>query len=87
MTHTAGIREEQWKDGIIEFDRFEHDQEDVVTTAFGPMVAPPGEKIRLQQRGIPAARHLLGSLFRVTSIPTGRKMRCSCTRTIRPWHS
>ena len=39
LTHTSGIREEEWKDGIIEFDRVEHNQEEVVRTAFGPMLA------------------------------------------------
>ena len=45
LTHTSGIREQQWKDGIIEFDRFEHDQEEIVKTAFGPMLAKPGDKL------------------------------------------
>jgi CubicO group peptidase (beta-lactamase class C family) len=27
LTHTSGIREQDWKGGIIEFDRFEHSSE------------------------------------------------------------
>jgi D-alanyl-D-alanine carboxypeptidase len=44
LTHTSGIREQEWNAGIIEFDRFEQNQEEIVRTAFGPMLAPPGER-------------------------------------------
>jgi D-alanyl-D-alanine carboxypeptidase len=51
LTHTSGIRQEQWKDGIVEFDRFEHEQEEIVKTAFGPMLARPGEKFAYSNLG------------------------------------
>src|SRR6266567_2974082 len=51
LTHTSGIRDEEWKDGITEFDRFEHKQEEVVKTAFGPLLSPPGEKFRYSNVG------------------------------------
>lgn len=51
LTHTSGIREEEWKGGIVEFDRFEHDQEAVVSTAFGPLVSKPGEKFNYSNVG------------------------------------
>jgi D-alanyl-D-alanine carboxypeptidase len=59
LTHTSGFREQQWKDGIIEFDRFEHDQEEVVKTAFGPVLARPGAKFAYSNVGY----RLLGMLI------------------------
>ena len=44
LTHTSGIREEAWEGGIIEFDRREHSQAEVIKTAFGPVLSQPGEK-------------------------------------------
>ena len=37
LTHTSGIKEEEWKGGIVEFDRHEYQQEDIIKTAFGPL--------------------------------------------------
>jgi CubicO group peptidase (beta-lactamase class C family) len=51
LTHTSGIREQEWKGSILEFDRFEHDQEEVVRTAFGPLLARPGEKFSYSNLG------------------------------------
>src|SRR5205809_996662 len=44
---------------IIEFDRFEHDQEEIVKTAFGPMLARPGEKFGYSNVGYRLLRMLI----------------------------
>jgi len=63
LTHTSGIRDEEWKGGIVEFDRFEHGQEEVVRTAFGPMLSQPGDKFRYSNVGY----RLLGMLIEKAS--------------------
>ncbi len=44
LTHTSGIKEEVWEGGIYEFDQREHDQFDVLRTAFGPLAFDSGER-------------------------------------------
>lgn len=61
LTHTSGIREEVWKGGITEFDRHEYRQEDVIQTAFGPLVSAPGEKYAYRNLGY----RLLGMLIEI----------------------
>lgn len=51
LTHTSGIKEEQWKGGIVEFDRYEYKQEEVIKTAFGPLESKPGEKFAYRNVG------------------------------------
>jgi len=63
LTHTSGIREEEWKGGIVDFDRLEHNQEDVVRTAFGPMLSRPGDKFRYSNVGY----RMLGMLIEKVS--------------------
>ena len=46
LTHTSGIREEEHKGDFLEWEREEHNQEEIVRTAFGPLLARPGEKYR-----------------------------------------
>ena len=46
LTHTSGIREEEQKGDFFEWEREEHNQEEIVRTAFGPLLARPGEKYR-----------------------------------------
>ena len=46
LTHTSGIREEENKGDFLEWEREEHNQEEIVRTAFGPLLARPGEKYR-----------------------------------------
>lgn len=47
----------------MEFDRFEHDQETIVRTAFGPLVSAPGEKFRYSNVGY----RLLGMIIEKVS--------------------
>lgn len=63
LTHTSGIPYEDWKGGIIEFDRFEYNQEDIVKTAFKPMLAKPGGKHLYSNLGY----RLLGMLIEKVS--------------------
>jgi D-alanyl-D-alanine carboxypeptidase len=63
LTHTSGIREQEWNGGILEFDRFEHDQEEVVRTAFGPTLSRPGDKFQYSNVGY----RLLGMLIEKAS--------------------
>ncbi len=63
LTHTSGIREEEWKGGLVEFDRFEYEQEDVVRTAFGPLLSPPGARFEYRNVGY----RLLGMLIEKAS--------------------
>jgi CubicO group peptidase (beta-lactamase class C family) len=63
LTHTSGIRPEDWKEGIVEFDRFEYKQEEVVRTAFGPTLSRPGDKFEYSNVGY----RVLGMLIEKTS--------------------
>jgi len=51
LTHTSGIREEEYKGDFLEWERQEHNQEEIVRTAFGPPLARPGEKFRYSNTG------------------------------------
>lgn len=44
LTHTSGIKDEEWKGGRADFSHGEWSQEEVIKTAFGPLDSPPGEK-------------------------------------------
>jgi CubicO group peptidase (beta-lactamase class C family) len=44
LTHTSGIKDEEWKGGRPDFSRHEWRQEEVIRTAFGPLTSRPGEK-------------------------------------------
>ena len=51
LTHTSGIREAQYKGDFLEWERQEHNQEEIVRTAFGPLLAQPGEKFKYSNTG------------------------------------
>ncbi|HWH68810.1 MAG TPA: serine hydrolase domain-containing protein, partial [Candidatus Sulfotelmatobacter sp.] len=51
LTHTSGIREEVHKGDFLEWERQEHNQEEVVRSAFGPLLARPGEQFRYSNTG------------------------------------
>jgi len=51
LTHTSGIRDHEFKGDFFEFFRQEHNQEEVVRTAFGPLLEQPGEKYRYNNMG------------------------------------
>jgi CubicO group peptidase (beta-lactamase class C family) len=51
LTHTSGIREEEHQGDFLEWERKEHNQEEIVRTAFGPVLARPGEKFRYSNTG------------------------------------
>lgn len=43
LTHTSGLPEEHWRPSFVEFDRFEHNQLDVLRTIFADSLEfPPG---------------------------------------------
>jgi CubicO group peptidase (beta-lactamase class C family) len=63
LTHTSGIKEETWEGGFIEFDRHEHDQYEVLKTAFGPLEFEPGERWAYRN----SAYRLLGILIEEVS--------------------
>jgi CubicO group peptidase (beta-lactamase class C family) len=51
LSHTSGIRDEEYKGDFLEWERQEHNQEEIVRTAFGPLLATPGEKFRYSNTG------------------------------------
>jgi D-alanyl-D-alanine carboxypeptidase len=51
LTHTSGIHEEENKGDFLEWEREEHNQEQIVRTAFGRLLARPGEKYRYSNTG------------------------------------
>ncbi|MCG8462206.1 MAG: beta-lactamase family protein, partial [Holophagales bacterium] len=63
LNHTSGIKEETWEGGFIEFDRHEHDQYEVLKTAFGPLEFIPGERWAYRN----SAYRLLGMMIEEVS--------------------
>lgn len=66
LSHTSGIREEKWAGGIVEFDRREHRQRDVIETAFGPVLFESGTGYAYRNVGF----RLLGMVIEAVSRQT-----------------
>jgi len=63
LSHTSGLKEEVWTGGIVEFDRHEHRQEEIIKTAFGPLKFEPGDKFAYSNVGY----RLLGMIIEKAS--------------------
>ena len=63
LTHTSGIKEEVWTGGIVEFDRHEYQQDDIIKTAFGPLEFASGDKFAYSNVGY----RLLGMIIEKVS--------------------
>jgi CubicO group peptidase (beta-lactamase class C family) len=51
LTHTSGIRDEEQHGDFLEWESAEHNQEEIVRTAFGPLLTQPGDKFRYSNTG------------------------------------
>ena len=63
LTHTSGIRDEDWIGGRAEFSRRNWKQEEVIKSCFGPLESTPGEKWSYNNAGY----RLLGMIIEKTS--------------------